>query len=345
MFQDPNFKIIKQLVKRIVSWCRLAYKWLFIIGGHALELRAAAPEIVKYRPHVIHVHDLMPLPLAVRVAPRIGAKVLYDSHELERYRNGLDGIGRMVTAFVEWRSIKKAHRVITVCDSIAEHLAATYGIQKPLVVLNAPDLKVEQSLRVTIRDRLEIHRSVPLAVYVGKVTIGRGLEQLVEALRYAEEFHVALLGPRVDSVAGNLISLAARFDVGKRFHMVDSVAPDEVVPFLATADVGVIPIQDVCLSYRYCLPNKLFELTFAAIPVCVSNLPEMRAVVEYGNTGIVMDERDPKDIARAMREAYLRREELKATGERLEKLKARYSWDVQARKLRGLYDELAAVCG
>jgi glycosyltransferase involved in cell wall biosynthesis len=341
-WQETLLESIKPIAWPVMRICRLAYKWLFVVAGHAIGLRAAKPEIIKYRPHVIHVHDLMPLPLAVHVAPAIGAKVIYDSHELERHRNGLDGIGRLVTAIVEWRFISKAHRVITVCDSIADHLVAEYGIPRPLVVLNAPDFKIGAPLPASIRERIGIEREIPLAVYVGKVTTGRGLEQLVESLTHAEEFHVALLGPRVPSVADDLETLARRLNVRARFHLVDSVPPDDVVPFLATADIGVIPIQDVCLSYRYCLPNKLFELTFAAIPACVSNLPEMRAVVEYCNTGIVMNERDPKDIARAMRDAYARRDELIATGDRLERLKERYSWDAQARKLRALYDELEA---
>jgi glycosyltransferase involved in cell wall biosynthesis len=109
------------------------------------------------------------------------------------------------------------------------------------------------------------------------------------------------------------------------------------VPYIVTADIGVIPIQDVCLSYRYCLPNKLFEMTFAGIPVCVSNLPEMRAFVESEGTGVIMDEKDPRDIARAMREAYRGQEALRATGERLDRLKAHYSWATQVERLLPVY--------
>ncbi|MDQ3564812.1 MAG: glycosyltransferase [Pseudomonadota bacterium] len=51
-----------------------------------------------------------------------------------------------------------------------------------------------------------------------------------------------------------------------------------------------------------------------------------------------MDQKDPRDIARALREVY--RGDLIATGERLVRLKAKYVWEVQARKLIELHASL-----
>lgn len=333
---------------------RDAYRWLYRVGQSAYgwfsrlnsrlsalrPVAGVAEEILRYRPHVIHAHDLSPLSTAVKTAPTVGAKIVYDSHELERHRNGLSRSGRIATAFIESRYIEKVDRVITVSHSIADFLAATYKIMRPAVVMNAPDPSEQHTVPRTIRDSIGLERDSLLAVYVGKVTFGRGLEKLVEALQHCKEFHLALLGPRVASVEQDLLGLAYQRGVLDRVHVLDSVPPHDVVPYIITADVGIIPIQDVCLSYRFCMPNKLFEMTFAGIPVCVSDLPEMRAFIESERTGLIMDQTDPKDIARAMRAAYRDRHELRATGDRLERIKKRYSWSTQVEQLLSVYRDL-----
>ena len=49
------------------------------------------------------------------------------------------------------------------------------------------------------------------------------------------------------------------------------------------ADVGICGVDNVCLSYYYSLPNKLFEYLHAGVPVLVPEWPEMlRIVKEYG---------------------------------------------------------------
>ncbi|MDQ3564815.1 MAG: hypothetical protein M3436_11950 [Pseudomonadota bacterium] len=63
----------------------------------------------------------------------------------------------------------------------------------------------------------------------------------------------------------------------------------------------------------------------------------MRAFVESERTGLMMDQIDPREIARAMREAYRDRSKLHATGERLDRIKDRYCWP--ARVYRELLPE------
>jgi glycosyltransferase involved in cell wall biosynthesis len=209
------------------------------------------------------------------------------------------------------------------------------------VVLNVPDDVNKKTNDRDIRADIGLSPEVHLAVYVGKITFGRGLEQVIMALPHCPEVHFAMLGPKVVSTVDIITRLAEKYNVLNRVHVLDPVAPHEVISYLSTADTGVVPIQDVCLSYRFCMPNKLFELAIAGIPVAVSNLPDMRAFVEREGVGVVMDQTDPEDIARAIRETYQRREELILTSERLSDFRKKYSWQGQAEKLVQLYDGLA----
>jgi glycosyltransferase involved in cell wall biosynthesis len=293
-------------------------------------------EAISFRPDIVHAHDSM-------IAASTGAKVIYDSHELETHRNGLKPLGRIQIYLKEKFYLKRTNAVITVCNSISDYLAKQYNIPKPTVIMNAPDVNRIDNNGLSLRDELMLTDATPLAVYVGKITTGRGLHELVRAMQFCKEFHVALLGPSVISIEENLTREAESLGVRDRLHLVPSVAPEIVMSYIKSADIGVIPIQDVCLSYRYCMPNKLFEMAFSGIPACVSNLPEMKAFIDRERVGITMDQTDPEDIARAMHELYQRRKDYVVDEYRLSELFKKYSWETQGHKLLNLYQNVLAV--
>ena len=297
-------------------------------------------KLKKFKPHIIHAHDLSTFPESIRISNLTGSKIIYDSHELESQRIGLKPFGRLLVYLMEKKYIKHTSTVITVCESISDYLEKKYKIKKPIVIMNAPEVNEYSNIGETLRDTLNLSYEVPLAVYVGKITIGRGLTKLVYAMQYYSEMHVALLGPSVASVEDKLLIEAVRLGVRDRLHVVPSVSPDFVMSYIKSADIGVIPIQDVCLSYRFCMPNKLFEMAFSGIPACVSNLPEMKAFIERESVGITMDQTDPKDIARAMRELYQRKDEFIVDEKQRNRLFETYSWETQAEKLKNVYKNI-----
>ncbi|ENO76183.1 glycosyltransferase [Thauera sp. 63] len=302
---------------------------------------ATLQHILQIRPDVVHCHDLSTLPTGASVAGRIGCALIYDSHELEMHRNATypEAVKRKRRRLEE-RNIVKADVVITVSESIADHLRDDYRIPRPIVVLNSPDFEHTDEGHKTLRTDLHLGEDAPLAVYVGSVTINRGIENVVRALPFMEAVHFATVGPRRKETEKLLIEIAEELGVRDRLHLVDPVPPNDVVGYIRSADVSVLPIQNVCLSYYYCMPNKLLESVFAGIPVAVANLIELRRFVEKTGCGLVMDETDPRSIAEAVASVIPRRGDFVVTGERLDQLIAEYSWAAQAERLRGVYRDL-----
>ena len=175
---------------------------------------------------------------------------------------------------------------------------------------------------------------------MGSVTINRGLDFCVKALVHVPEVHLALVGPRRKATEEEVVALAMELGVRDRLHLVDPVKPEEVVQFNASADLSLLPIQNVCLSYYYCMPNKLFESAFAGLPVGVADLLELRRFVESYGCGLVMDETDPEAIARTIRALAAEPARYRLSKEAREGLLATHSWPAQAMKLRKLYTHL-----
>ncbi len=120
------------------------------------------------------------------------------------------------------------------------------------------------------------------------------------------------------------------------FHQ--AVSPEVLLEYTSSADFGISIIEDKCLSYRYCLPNKMFEYFMAELPVIVSNLPEMKRLVEDNSLGVVAKENSTKGLKKAIEEAVLLdQDELQKN---IQKVKEIYNWEEQEKVLLDTYKEL-----
>jgi glycosyltransferase involved in cell wall biosynthesis len=297
--------------------------------------------IVALRPDVIHAHDLVTLSAATLAADRTGAKVVYDAHELETHTNYVLAPATK-TAIEQYEAIlaPRAERLITVCESIADWLASNYRVRRPVVVMNSPASgPLRDPPGAGVRGLLGLDASVPLAVYVGSVTIDRGLELCVEALAFLPDVHLATVGPRYPATEQAMRERAGALEISDRLHFVDPRPADEIVAFIASADCSVMPIQNVCLSYYYCFPNKLLESVFAGLPVVVADLYELGRFVREHVVGVVVDETSPESIAAGIRRA-LEDVSLRPDREMREEVASAYGWPRQRSMLYEMYAEI-----
>ena len=295
----------------------------------------------------MHSHDLVTLSTGYAIASRLGVPLIYDAHELETHTNywGLAAATKKWIAIYEECLIKRCAAVITVCDSISNWLRQTYQIAQPLVVLNSPDMSVEEvtSRDNNIRANVGLPEDTPLAVYVGSVTIDRGLAECVKATALIHNLHFAFVGPRYSVTEAEILTLAESLQIGNRIHLVDPVPSKQVKTFVSTADCSVIAIQNVCLSYYFCFPNKLLESVISGIPIVAARLVELERFVGRFQVGIVVDETNPYSIAAGIRKVIESPKAYKPSEAEKSIIAHEYGWSAQASKLTMLYRRLLWV--
>ena len=118
----------------------------------------------------------------------------------------------------------------------------------------------------------------------------------------------------------------------------EAVSPDKLLDYTSSADFGVATLQNTCLSYYYCLPNKIFEYIMANLPVIVSDLPEMRRIIEVNQVGIIAKENNVERLKEAIKEA----KGLDTTTflKNIKKVQEIYNWDNQEKILLSAYKNL-----
>ena len=133
---------------------------------------------------------------------------------------------------------------------------------------------------------------------------------------------------------------AEALNITDRVHLVDPVPSRQVAGFVAVADCSVIAIQNVCLSYYFCFPNKLLESSITGVPVAVARLIELERFVEKYGVGAVMDETDPVAIAATIQKILADPGRYKPSAETLQEMRTTYGWPTQQRRLLALYRSL-----
>lgn len=271
----------------------------------------------------INIHSLGLLPLGVLLKKLWNARLVYDAHELETEKNGDAGMRKKLGKWLERWLIKQVDMTIVVSQNIADWYANAYHMPRPVVVLNAPPRRTLQ-YRNHFREQLGIREDQKILLYQGGLARGRGVALILEAFKARADNKVVAVFMGYGPLQKDIQAVAqSRPNV---FYY-PAVAPDVVLEYTASADIGISLIENTCLSYYYCMPNKLFEYAMAGIPVLVSNMKEMAALVDKNSMGAVIKEFTPEAINHAI--DTLLTQDLTMLRSNAYATASRHAWEVQ----------------
>ena len=268
-------------------------------------------------------------------------KLVYDCHEFESERNGKPAWLSKAVRRMETRHIGKAEEVIVVSPSIQAAYEARYneqGMRRISLVRNVPNARSGDAATHPLRTNLGLQSDDFVAIYQGALTINRGIETLLAMAPQLNgtRIHLVFMGygmlePHVmESVRQNA-----------NVHFQPAVPYEEVLNYTGDADVGLVSVKPVCLSYLYCLPNKLFESIQAGIPVLVNDLPDCVALIEEFGIGARVANDTPDGWHAALVEAESKSPAWKVQAIRgMEKAQAALNWEKESRLLTAIYDRL-----
>jgi glycosyltransferase involved in cell wall biosynthesis len=180
-------------------------------------------------------------------------------------------------------------------------------------------------------------RGRPRVVFLGRITLQKGVDTLVEAAAQlrAPGVQVVLVG---DGPARERIERRIRqLRIGDRVHIAGFIAHERVPAVLAAADVLVLP------SVYEELGTVLVEALHAGLPVVAARVGGIPAVVEDGVTGLLVAPRDPGALAAAIDRVLGDRELAFRLGAAAAQRAADYDLDRVAAQVHDIYSELAAA--
>jgi len=308
------------------------------------------PVIDALEPDIIHANDFRMLGVGSRAKLRARAagrpvSLVWDAHEyLPGVRSWVNQRKLPAMVAYEREHAKYADAVVTVSGGLADLLKETHKLpERPDVVLNAPE--AAEASRFTalpvpdLRDLCGIGPDVPLLVYSGLAARQRGLDIMVDGLPELPGVHVAFVAshPELPYIR-TLMKRAEELGVEDRVHAMPYVPHWQVVSFLSTADVGVIPIHH-WPNHEIALITKFFEYSHARLPLVVSDVRTMAEMTRQTGQGEVFEAENVTDYVRAVR-AVLDAPKRYTAAYEVEGRLDEWTWEAQAEVLDGVYTRL-----
>ncbi|NBU93763.1 MAG: glycosyltransferase [Actinobacteria bacterium] len=315
-----------------------------LIPNYHRSLKALTPIAIEFSPDVIHAHDYTALPIATEITQLLRAQgkkvsLIYDAHE---YVPGVSHLTKpLVNAYTEAEraGVKIADALLSVSEPMSDLLMPHLQIKKrPIIVANDPLVAGQQRAKRNLRNECGIDKKTPLLVYSGAVAPQRGISTAIAALRIMPNLHLALIAnPENETVKQLQIDAAG---IADRFHVAPYVPNSELVSFLSTANIGLIPLHHK-LNHEISLITKFGEYMQAKLPIVVSDVKTMSTEVKRLKNGEVFKAEDVADFVTATQKILANEKNYRKVytksvlGER--------SWERQAKVLVDLYNKLAGV--
>ncbi|NUM69847.1 MAG: glycosyltransferase [Ignavibacteriaceae bacterium] len=242
--------------------------------------------------------DVYTLPVVSFFCKLKKGRLFYDSRELFGFLAGLKGkkIKQNFWEGVEKRNIHKTDGVIVTGRMDGEFLIKQYGISEDKIILlrNLP-LYREITGVADLRAEHNIPQEALLAIYQGVIVKGRGLDLIFRLLNSRPDLYLLVAG------SGELLDeykrKATESGAGESIIFTGNIPQEKLLELTAAADLGFALIENLSVSYYYALPNKMFEYIMAGVPAVVSNLPQMRQIIEEHDCGFVLDiEREYSEV-------------------------------------------------
>ncbi|MFT9849640.1 glycosyltransferase family 4 protein [Aneurinibacillus sp. REN35] len=327
-------------IKREIDSSKLNIMTLIKLSlNKILGLYKLARLALRTKADIYHAHDLEMLPVAYIASKVNGGLFVYDSHELwVEQRADFPRLFKKNIKLLERFFIKRAKRVITVNESIAQELEKRYALsRKPIVVHNFTKSKalINSSLSIDSKTREKI-----IVLYHGGYLKDRGLEEVVKAVKYLSD-NILIRFRGFGPLEEYLQELAKPYIEEGKIEFCPPVSMKELVQEASECDIGIIPYKPTCLNNYYSLPNKLSEYMMAGLAVTASDVPEIRKLNEKVGFGTLFDPYDPKSIARAIISLTQDQKALKERRARaIEWAMTEGNWEKESVKILQLYEDL-----
>ncbi|GAC1587789.1 MAG: hypothetical protein NVS3B25_03950 [Hymenobacter sp.] len=238
--------------------------------------------------------------LPVWLRARLGGQpFVYDAHELFTEvpevvaRPAVQRVWRWVESFV----VPRARLAYTVGPALAWVFEQRYG-RAFAVVRNVSRLREAEPLPPATRPAAPAPRGGYI-LYQGALNVGRGLENLLEAMpRVAGRLVICGEGDLSAALRARAEHLGLLASGQVEFR--GFVLPEALQEVTRHAAVGVMLLENLGLSYYFSLANKFFDYVHAGIPQVLVDFPEYRALNDQFDVAELVPDLRPATLATAL---------------------------------------------
>lgn len=262
------------------------------------ELIATLRILATRRYSIVNAHWILPQGFVAAIAGRLTrTPVVTTVHGGDVF----DLRGGLLSRFKRW-SLRGAH-MVTANSSATED--ATRGIYPDAAIRRIPmgvDLPERDDDKIAAIAATHRHGAGPLIIFVGRLVIEKGIDDLLHAMaiRSEELADATLLVVGAGQDQSELEELRDELSLGTSVTFAGWVPPAEIPSYLAAADMFAGPSKQSASGWKEGLGLVFLEAMAAGTPVIATASGGITDIVHDGETGLLVTENSPKEIAAAI---------------------------------------------
>ncbi|MHA1313692.1 MAG: glycosyltransferase [Candidatus Helarchaeota archaeon] len=314
--------------------------------------------IKKFRPQVLHVHDIVMAIPALLISKVHGIPLVYDSHEAwdlyalsnfktASFRSKLNHLLRYFIFLPFQRFIPKFSNFFIVTHDLMARFylkAMRINPDKVKVLRNVVDFtEMEgrhgfETLDLTNKKLMEDlnNKEIFKVIYHGGLAgRKRPIRLLIKAMQYLKNERIILViaGSKYDA----LKELAIELGVADSVHFTGFLTHDILFTILEKCDAGIICMDPKYLDGHVTSFVKLYEYFALGLPVLATpmyNLREVDDFITYWNS--------PKSLAEKIIECVKNKEKLLSISKEVKKYARQNNWQAECHSLKEAYELLSS---
>jgi len=304
--------------------------------------------VLRYGPYdVIHAHYWLSGVAGSTLKTLWGTPLVVSFHTLARVKDIAspgDPPEPLFRKRGEVRAIREADRIIAPTDTEREQLIEYYDADPSRIWVAPPGVDLERFApgdRAAAKKRFGFSDD-PLVVFVGRLQAFKGTDIAVDAMRHLKRLipdaQLAIVGgdsPRGSSGERMRLRLTARrLGVSDRLRFMEPVGHERLPELYRAADVVVVPSASESFGL------VALEASACGTPVVATAVGGLRVIVRDGESGYLVERRDPPSFAAALSRVLADPGAQTRLGENAVRLAHRFPW---ARTADGILDAYASV--
>lgn len=259
---------------------------------------ALSAMLVRFPADVYYSRDPFVLALLTLAMPGARQRMVFEAHTFSGSAAG--------SRFRRW-ALSRVKGTVAISHAL-EKLYVGLGLP-PEVVITAPDgVDVARFSparpKAAARTALGLPLGTKLVVYTGGLYPGRGLEELIVAVKNLEA-ELVIVGGKDAEAADRLKAYAAE-QGARNVRFEGHRPPTEVPSYLAAADILAMPysrrtVAPGGVTTDWMSPLKMFEYMAAARPIVASDLPALREVLRHRENALLVEPDNAMALADGLR--------------------------------------------
>ncbi|WP_295812767.1 glycosyltransferase [uncultured Apibacter sp.] len=260
--------------------------------------------------------------------------LVFDSHEIYSELPSVQGrFSQKIWKKLERYIIPKIKHFYTVSEGYADFFEKNYG-NRPIVIKNVPliNTKPNKELHITINLPKNPHNK-KILLYQGVINFSRGIDKMIEAMKFVDNIQFWIIGD--GSLRKKYENYTNELNLENKVYFLGEIPSEQLKLITPMADLGLSLEEDRGLSYRYALPNKLFDYIHAKIPVLGTYLPEIKKVIDKDQIGEVISKHSAREISEKINLIIAKGKSYYL--DNLDKASEKYNWEAQEANLLNIF--------